>query len=434
MSESIIGNIISAANLDLVNIKSDYLPYLLLAIRAKSSKWTHYLANLETEGIGGYQLLYQTPTLPVQLTDQSQEFKAVAKVDKTTSDMQLSSEDWDFYFSCVDTDYKGLVACIINYEFSTLAALGINNAMDLDRAMTADDVLDLYNLSVDAKNFYASEILQAYIEVAPPANIPIWMIPTKIHSTRMDHQDLYQLALDYANAEISKPLTIETLKSAISVMSKLSGGLDFELSQVVQIPPEYQEMYKRLALATDITLLKLVGPVNLIPEIIFDLDDPCTKLGGCRMLTCMHVDNTDDDDTDVVIDFNDAPEVVNKVSEIKSENIEDQILTDEEDDWFCNQCMITGNVIANRSQAIRIPLVAGGWYGCYSNEVAVRTGLRERFSQADETIIGDTLITDILGQLNKTGIFDLGSYEILNLFLNYKNVTTTIRRIYSDDV
>lgn len=431
----------------LVDVKNDYLEGLYRAIKDRNVDETKRLANQDPEVLGGYQFLYSD---------------------------RLNLEDWKFYLRTVDTDYKSMIACLVVYEKSPLAQTGISRAMDLDLGIddemstsltrkgeintnlagendvnllntnaakesktsvfgtnlsggyspgnlldtisssqkaepnlslvkssiatsptiTQSDILDLYNLSVDSENPHASEILDWFIQVAPPATIPIWMIPTEIHKKRLSSEDLYDLALNYADEQMKKEFTKETLETALSIVSDL---LDEELeysTDISKLSDDTKEAYKRLALAKDQNLFRILGPVNLMFELIFNLDDRCTKVGGCRMLCCMHVDDSDNETADAIIDG----------------NVEDYIDNTDED-WFFQRCMVKGTVIANRSQAVRIPLKYGGWYGCYCDEQAARTAIRQRSSEKSEVEEGDRLFTSVLANLNTTGIYDLGEYN-----------------------
>ena len=95
-----------------------------------------------------------------------------------------------------------------------------------------------------------------------------------------------------------------------------------------------------LGLSDNITLFRILGPSNAILGEDLRSGSPCSKYGGCRMLTCNCFNNLDPDyDTPI-----DNPE------------------------WFVGYCEKCSQKIAKKCYALRIPVVHGGWQGCFCSK------------------------------------------------------------------
>jgi hypothetical protein len=86
----------------------------------------------------------------------------------------------------------------------------------------------------------------------------------------------------------------------------------------------------------DVEIFRALGPVNSSIALETGSSNVCCAY-GCRMFTC--VEYIDDSDTD---------QLVQQV-----------------DDWFTGRCDHCDRSIPALHHAVRLPLVDGGWYGCY---------------------------------------------------------------------
>ena len=87
----------------------------------------------------------------------------------------------------------------------------------------------------------------------------------------------------------------------------------------------------------DIDIFRRYGPVNTAYKRCEWDHSVCSKYGGCRMLLCNEYANNDDD-------F----------------EIEDHV-----SDWWTGRCDYCGCVIQKKQYALRMPVLEGGWQGCY---------------------------------------------------------------------
>lgn len=141
-----------------------------------------------------------------------------------------------------------------------------------------------------------------------------------------------------------------------------------------QILRPVMENRARQQLSSDVVLFRILGPVNPVVDADLTSDGACCNFGGCRMLTCIDFDRYDVD-TDTF---------------------------DDETDWFTGNCQICFLKIANRAHAVRMPLVHGGWRGCYCSIEC----LRNDYSTTAPNIAQRAMIDRIEGQLDEYGIQD----------------------------
>ena len=101
----------------------------------------------------------------------------------------------------------------------------------------------------------------------------------------------------------------------------------------------------------DLTVFREFGPLNTrhdhtVPTSDEDPCDICSRYGGCRMLTCCCY-GTD-------------------LSDMYSTDIMDA--NDECEDWYTGVCDKCQTTIYDRYCSLRLPVLNGGWIGCYCSE------------------------------------------------------------------
>jgi hypothetical protein len=88
-------------------------------------------------------------------------------------------------------------------------------------------------------------------------------------------------------------------------------------------------------MSEDNKLFRYFGPTNILVGRDLSLDEECSKYGGDRMMLCTcFVEPDPDEDLDEL-------------------------------DWFVGRCIECGNKIAYKWYALRLPLIHGGWTGCF---------------------------------------------------------------------
>ena len=98
------------------------------------------------------------------------------------------------------------------------------------------------------------------------------------------------------------------------------------------------------------------GPVNTLYTVDSEDHDgssPCGKFGGCRMFLCTEFEDMDADGTEV-----DIFAVEEHVADL---------------DWWRESCDVCHKRISSKYAALRLPLVGGGWRGCYCSEECLKS-------------------------------------------------------------
>ena len=149
---------------------------------------------------------------------------------------------------------------------------------------------------------------------------------------------LYESVNNYASYKNTKD--IETIKNILMVQYSMSSSLDkVELLKSLNIPA-----YNSLPTFDDGELSTILGQINTLYSPIDDDDNhPCFKYGGCRMMLCSHFEEFTPDGFKIDI-FDD--------DDIKI-------------DWFRGCCDECQTKILTKTKSFRIPLLYGGWKGCY---------------------------------------------------------------------
>lgn len=225
-----------------------------------------------------------------------------------------------------------------------------------------------------ASNFQSSPSLSW------PPEVAIKLSPAELWTNgSIEHDQLIQLAEAYRAAWITRtgPETIlaQAKRAIESYAQKLAEPLDLEASITIntdELTADSMESIYQWALMIDPGMARLVGPVNVILAVMGDEADECARLGGCRMAICRHL--TEDEDS--------GPDY----------------------DWFTGRCDITGHTIVDRRLAMRVPLITGGWHGCYHDEISARVGMHQRFSYRQDRELHDQLMTSLIGQLMDLGM------------------------------
>ena len=125
-------------------------------------------------------------------------------------------------------------------------------------------------------------------------------------------------------------------------------------------------------LSEDRKLFSYFGPTNMIVGVDLGEDHECCKFGGCRMLLCRCFERYDDNQDD-----QDVPDISDEV------------------EWFTGSCDQCGNIIEHKWYAVRLPLVHGGWSGCYCKWDCVR-------------MQSDNVVLDNLVSINKANVEQIG--------------------------
>lgn len=168
-------------------------------------------------------------------------------------------------------------------------------------------------------------------------------------------------------------LTREEMEYSVDVIRSFYNGLTN--AQKIALLANGEHAKDLYYLSQDKKMFSYLGPTNIIYDTDLNADHVCCKYGGDRMLLCRCFERYGYDE-------------------------ENQDVPDESDDldWFIGYCQQCGNKIKYRWYALRLPLVHGGWNGCYCSFSCLE-------QQSDNAIM-DQLISLMKANINIIGIQD----------------------------
>lgn len=133
----------------------------------------------------------------------------------------------------------------------------------------------------------------------------------------------------------------------------------------------------------DEELFRILGPANVLVNNNLASDHRCSRYGGCRMFTCLCLENWDNEEG--VVD----------------ERLDEHLATTNLD-WFNGNCGICHYRIANRAFAVRRPSVDGGWFGCYCSW----THVLDSIPATEDNAVQIALVRSFITQMDRIGIQD----------------------------
>jgi hypothetical protein len=258
-----------------------------------------------------------------------------------------------------DTTFYEHMANLIEYDDDDLAVFAAARLVRLYRQLDLKGYKDLEAVAKEQKNQNMFEFIRTIIqEISPSAPKPKWVrnymgetVPTELEvwNTLPPPQEV---AFHLPGIEASVELLTEGLQA--------QGELDFNieeskrfLTQLLSTAPiddrlEYLKPIftaeNRVNLKDDQHLFRVLGPVNAVIDADLASNHICSKYGGDRMFTCLEFETVDVEDDDEYF----------------------------ANDWFTGSCQQCDLRIDNRYWAVRQPLPAGGWKGCYCSWQCVR--------------------------------------------------------------
>lgn len=183
-------------------------------------------------------------------------------------------------------------------------------------------------------NFHVQYFLKEELEKSKRVVKPSWVKP-------FPKTDIPEIGIPISVAD-----AVETIIRNMEELCEISGEIDKnELREQIGSLYSISTCTEKAVLVDgervdDIPHFREFGPVNTMNISVFSEDDQCRKYGGCRMFLC-----------------NDFLEC-----ESEEEDVDDCEYTG---NWFSGVCSICSRVIPKKYYAVRLPLVGGGWKGCY---------------------------------------------------------------------
>lgn len=231
-----------------------------------------------------------------------------------------------------------------------------------------ESILDITSTTNEQLYNWVVESLQDVSEYAP---IPQWIVvdePLRSHDELVDslpipatkpvfeipdNEEIASTITDFIGIVADKTSVVRDaiLESVTQSISKMT----VEEKRDLLLP--HIRMKNEYMTYADPNVFKVLGPAHPLLETT-KLDStsrvPCYRWGGCRMMTCYEFENFD---------------------ELTGEVIDEDIDEDERFDlveWFRGSCDKCLKKIREKHHAVRMPLVGGGWIGCYCSWKCVR--------------------------------------------------------------
>ncbi len=305
--------------------------------------------------------------------------------------------------------------CYLKDKDSTSIKIAIDRCWEIFETPSIEDLNKLYNFALESNVVVAASIALKLRKENDYAPIPTWIIssevlplesnvkippyqklelglpnPENVINTmiaQMDEELKYQLSCSMDEEEndvnISKVRDILLAKyNALSLLDKYEIANDFVSKR------------NMLALQYDLRLFIILGPSaplvdSRLDELTPEVDEsggliPQIDYGGARMFTFNNFDINPLIEDDQFYDDGVPKNIVN---------------------WFVGYCMECNLKIKRKYHAVRIPMIYGGWQGCYCNWECVRSYIVDNFERSELDIIS-RLIDVYEDQLNKYKILD----------------------------
>jgi hypothetical protein len=268
-----------------------------------------------------------------------------------------------------------------NIDYGHIRSVMKENIQNVSKVVDKPD-FDVY----DTDNT-SHEVLMSSIRDIE-SNIPFTMTPIKVAEmvyTTLNNRNAKEangfentLLDDFRNK--NPTIVVEEIRiGEVEDVDELdSSGLCLALTQksmreVYNLVPKVGEVFNE---EIEQLMFRILGPSSPpLSRVEFDAQDPCSKYGGCRMLTCWEYKNDD---------FDDEPE-----------NYEEEYWNYE---WFTGYCEYCDKGIAEKHYAVRKPLKGGSWRGCFCSWNCVR--------DSTDDIVVKSLCDYFEKQYKKFGIFD----------------------------
>lgn len=315
---------------------------------------------------------------------------------------ELGTKDFAELEEVYGLSILGMFVSCINNEFTVKMDIATSRLLVLVPEVDDAKLLEFHRAAEEIQNGAAMESLSGHMSPRP-SNLALYSrtqpwIDFKVKRKKgadFDDKSLQKAGDEVLEKEIKKTSGGEWLLQALETIAFIFRrenlmAYNEDIDSVVETPgvPDAKSLdakgvtlFKILSLAQSDDLFQLLGPSNPILDLISDSDerttvsDECVKYGGCRMFLCRHF-GTDDDE--------------------EREEIED---------WFHGMCENCSKRIINRHESIRLPLLGGGWYGCYcANPTCRIEALSNKFPEAQVRKAHERLLASIEEQLLVTGI------------------------------
>lgn len=275
-------------------------------------------------------------------------------------------------------------------------------------------------------------------ETAPFANRPRWILgdisPTEILAQKGIFEgypddpknernailpgsgEFADVLLNNMNGMINEE-SIDDARSVLTECYRESDGVTIKLMLLLPV-------YTDLLIAPfddDEELIRYYGPLNP-----FVAEGDLVIAPNARMLECTHFEHAG-----------------NAESFLKSGTYEyanpdsDGVYTFEDTtSWFTGNCDVCKNKIAALHHSVRMPRVAGGWYGCYCSWNCVLIDLPNSKTDTENELNGRKIIAHLVRYfaevLNRVGIYDRLPPSEVEEAVDYSSMLENAKKAYDD--
>ena len=291
--------------------------------------------------------------------------------------------------------------------------LAIDKCWDIFEISDLLDLNSLYEFALSANNSVAIALSSKIKKINNYAEIPAWIISPKIlpreSNVIIPTPSELKLGLPIPENFIDKMLQNideelrdqipcdEDESNMISIKERLLMKFNaLSLNDKYEIAKDFVEKRNMLALQNDLNLFISLGPSAPLADSQLDELD----YGGARMFTFNNFDIDNDIDDDDVFEDGFPKNIVNWF------------------DGYCQQCNLR---IRRKYHAVRIPMVYGGWKGCFCSWKCVRDNINDNNSgniySGNENSIMLQLVDIYENQINTYKILDRIPDNEFNIYL-----------------
>jgi len=239
-----------------------------------------------------------------------------------------------YVLSLSDNNFKDMIYPYIIRNVNDITTQLICASLDSCFESKYEDYKFLYDASIDININVARYMKARLVSMNEYANIPFYV---KIQKDKMDFDSLVQKwtprkipilkekdLIEYLYQKAKDNFSFSTNEEN-SFKQDLTNNIDIQQLSKIKFWEEYNNNNADL-------FFRLFGFSNASEDIL-DGESTCTKFGGCRMFLCQCYS--------------------------REEGIDYEI------DWFTGYCNECGIRIRNRTHALRLPKLGGGWQFCF---------------------------------------------------------------------
>lgn len=289
--------------------------------------------------------------------------------------MNMSSSSYDeiidllhlITMSAIPVDGKVFVKFFLDYvkDYLNLGEMPFIVRVASDEGIFTDDELS-FVCSSSGETMY--EILGSFIELGKNGSQGIVLLNRlrKIYGD-LSYDDYMSLRSKGVKMQLTEIVdAISNVMDSVAEPKKVPPWIyPTEVAETFSFTPVYDGDTNNIrrkdlvsAYYNDETVYRNFGPANGFLPGKND-GSLCSKLGSCRMLCCNHYDESEEENDE-----------------------------GEKEDWFTENCDFCSLVIRDKRYAVRIPMLEGGWSGCYCSIECIRKALFP--NPEDNEVIVDT--------------------------------------------